>query len=107
MDEKNIAIQKMFDSITGTYDFLNHSLSLGQDYWWRKVTVKSLPRPGKNEKILDLCCGSGDLSLELFYEFPQNQILSLDFSGKMLKQFDQKIQEKNLKRISKIGLKGF
>ena len=62
------AIKKMFSGISRRYDFLNHLLSLGIDRGWRRRAVRSLrstsrgPSPGR---ALDLCCGTGDLTLEL------------------------------------------
>ncbi len=35
-------VKSMFDKVAGRYDFLNHFLSVGIDYYWRKVTIKRL-----------------------------------------------------------------
>ena len=48
-----------FDPIADRYDFLNHLLSLGQDFYWRAVMVKEL-NPLEGERILDLATGTGD-----------------------------------------------
>ena len=57
----------MFAQIAPTYDFLNHLLSLGIDRRWRRFTARKLAgvltRPGA--LVLDLCCGTCDLSIEL------------------------------------------
>jgi demethylmenaquinone methyltransferase/2-methoxy-6-polyprenyl-1,4-benzoquinol methylase len=57
----------MFGSIAPRYDLLNHLLSLNIDRYWRARTVKRvsdvLVRPGA--RVLDLCCGTGDLTLAL------------------------------------------
>ena len=57
----------MFAQIAPTYDLLNHLLSLGIDRRWRKFTAGKisdiLSRPGS--RVLDLCCGTCDLSIEL------------------------------------------
>lgn len=52
----------MFGQIAGSYDFLNHFLSLGIDYWWRRRTV-GLVAPVDDGPILDVCTGTGDLAL--------------------------------------------
>ena len=41
-DNKKKFVQKMFDDISGKYDFLNHLLSLGIDLYWRRMLVKRL-----------------------------------------------------------------
>ncbi len=54
-----LAIQKMFDSIAGRYDFLNHFLSAGRDRVWRKKASGQLQTPNVR-RLLDLCGGTGD-----------------------------------------------
>lgn len=57
-------IRTIFDRIAPFYDQLNDWLSLGQHRIWKEMTVKwSLAKPG--DICLDLCCGSGDISLSL------------------------------------------
>jgi len=57
-------IRGMFAAIAGTYDVLNHVLSLNQDKGWRTFAVeKAGVREG--DTVLDVCCGTADLSLEL------------------------------------------
>ena len=64
---KRAAVRMMFEQIAPRYDFLNHVLSLNVDRRWRRRVVESLgsvlSRPGA--RVLDLCCGTADLSLEL------------------------------------------
>jgi demethylmenaquinone methyltransferase/2-methoxy-6-polyprenyl-1,4-benzoquinol methylase len=57
-------IRGMFASIAGTYDCLNHVLSLNQDHGWRRAAVAAAGvREG--DVVLDVCTGTGDLALEL------------------------------------------
>ena len=60
-------VRQMFGSVAHRYDFLNHLLSFGLDRSWRLRTVARvepvLLRPGA--RVLDLCCGTGDLLLAL------------------------------------------
>jgi len=57
-------IRRMFAGISGTYDLLNHLLSLNVDRSWRRKASRLLdPQPG--ERILDVCSGTADLALEL------------------------------------------
>ena len=60
-------VQRMFSKIAPRYDFLNHLLSFSLDRVWRWRTAKSfrhiLQRP--NARVLDVCCGTGDLTFAL------------------------------------------
>lgn len=58
------AIRRMFDAVAPGYDRLNRMLSLGLDQGWRRAAIRELA-PGPGERILDLCCGTGDLALLL------------------------------------------
>jgi demethylmenaquinone methyltransferase/2-methoxy-6-polyprenyl-1,4-benzoquinol methylase len=68
-DEQQAAtwVRGMFGSIAPRYDLLNHLLSMNIDRYWRLRTVKRvsgvLAKPGA--RVLDLCCGTGDLMLAL------------------------------------------
>jgi len=81
------SIQGMFNSIVPTYDLLNRILSFGIDTRWRKSLI-SLSGATKNDPVLDLCCGTGDLS-NLFLKAGAD-LVSLDFSVEMLKKGRQK-----------------
>lgn len=77
-------IKEMFDSIADRYDFLNNLISLGQHKKIKKHTVKSLPLQ-KESKVLDLCCGTGDIAILLSESFDKKiGITAVDFSENML-----------------------
>lgn len=80
---KKRSIRGMFDSIVPTYDLLNHVLSLSIDTRWRKNIFRYIAANG-TKRALDLCCGTGDLSL-LMRKNNFNTI-SLDFSLNMLER---------------------
>src|ERR1700722_1440244 len=65
--EASARVQQIFDSIAPRYDFLNHLLSFSLDRVWRRRTAQAflpiLRRP--EARILDLCCGTGDLAFAL------------------------------------------
>ena len=77
------AIQEMFSAIAPRYDFLNRLLSLGIDRGWRRTLVRIALRE-ENKAILDVACGTGDVSLELRQKAPRARIVGLDFSQAML-----------------------
>lgn len=103
MIEKKLKVQKMFDSISGKYDFLNHTLSAGIDIYWRNKAI-SLTEIKNNSKILDLACGTGDFALAIMNKFPVD-IYGADLSINMLKLFYKKnkyFQGKNVQTIAEI-----
>lgn len=88
------AVREMFTSIAPRYDLLNHVLSLNVDrVWWRR-TAKTfrhiVTRP--DARILDLCCGTGDMTFSLVRaaEKSSPQILGADFSHAMLQRASAK-----------------
>ena len=88
------AVREMFTSIAPRYDLLNHVLSCNIDrlWWWR--TARSfdaiLKRPGT--RVLDLCCGTGDMAFALNRRAgsASPQIFGADFSHAMLQRAAQK-----------------
>lgn len=80
--EKAAQVRGMFAGIAHRYDFLNHFLSLGTDILWRKRTVRALSRKlPASPSLLDLCCGTGDLAMELSRLGP---VTGCDFCHPML-----------------------
>jgi demethylmenaquinone methyltransferase / 2-methoxy-6-polyprenyl-1,4-benzoquinol methylase len=81
----------MFSKIAPRYDFLNHFLSFQTDRLWRKRTARLLrpilERP--DATVLDLCCGTGDLSIALTRE-GQARIFGADFAHPMLVRAKEK-----------------
>lgn len=60
-EEKTQAVRSMFDAIAPRYEFVNRMMTFGLDSRWRKKTVVSLGLP-QGSLIIDLACGTGDLS---------------------------------------------
>lgn len=88
MSEKKKQVKKMFDNIAGRYDFLNHFLSFGLDFYWRK---KALKLTGLNSQsiLLDVACGTGDVAIQA-KKMGVQKIYGADFSYNMLSLFDKK-----------------
>ena len=84
------AVREMFTSIAPRYDLLNHVLSFNIDrFWWWRAARKFdaiLKRP--NSRVLDLCCGTGDMAFALRRRAASGnaQILGADFSHAMLQR---------------------
>ncbi|MDF5712824.1 MAG: bifunctional demethylmenaquinone methyltransferase/2-methoxy-6-polyprenyl-1,4-benzoquinol methylase UbiE [Rhizonema sp. NSF051] len=85
-------IRSIFNRIAPVYDQLNDWLSLGQHRVWKEMAVKwSFAQPG--DTCLDLCCGSGDLSLRLARRVgTTGQVYGVDFSSAMLEIAKQRFQ---------------
>jgi demethylmenaquinone methyltransferase/2-methoxy-6-polyprenyl-1,4-benzoquinol methylase len=102
------AVREMFTSIAPRYDLLNHVLSFNVDrLWWRRTArtfAHILAQP--DACILDLCCGTGDMTFALRKQAgncsPQvhyPQIWGADFSHAML----QRARSKSLSKVSTNG----
>src|SRR5260370_1055789 len=61
VDKSEQRIRRMFGEISPRYDFLNHFLSGGSDWYWRWRTVRAAP-PCGDAPILDVCTGTGGLA---------------------------------------------
>jgi demethylmenaquinone methyltransferase/2-methoxy-6-polyprenyl-1,4-benzoquinol methylase len=89
IDKSSQAVRAMFGDIARSYDWLNHVLSGNQDKRWRRRAIRLLaPRAG--QLILDLCCGTGDLTLECLRQQPNIRIIGADFAVPMLQIAQQK-----------------
>ncbi len=104
----------MFDAIAPTYDRANHFLSLGIDrLWWLRAARTLRPILARPEAVvLDLCCGTGDMTLALDKLRPQplrathtshlttvSPVIALDFSHNMLALAQPKFAGRNIRAI--------
>ena len=80
MEEKQ-HIGQLFDRIAGTYDGLNHGLSLNIDRCWRRKTVQLMP-PARH--VLDVAIGTADLAIEMIRRGKAEQVTGLDLSDHMM-----------------------
>ena len=78
-------VREMFATIAVRYDLLNHLLSGNIDKRWRRLVAKTLVATlsRSDARVLDVACGTGDLSLTLF-ESGQARIVGIDFCRPML-----------------------
>lgn len=94
---KKEEVTNMFNNVAGTYDFLNHFLSLGIDKLWRKKLVK-LMKQQQPKQILDVATGTADLAITMLKLSPE-KITGIDISENMLAVGRKKIKEKNIANI--------
>ena len=76
-------VRRMFTRIARRYDLLNRLMSLGQDLRWRRDAVGCLDA-GSGEIILDVGCGTGDISIEIAGAAQTAYIVAVDFTFAML-----------------------
>ena len=92
------AVRQMFDSIAPRYDLLNHVLSANVDrLWWRRTARQFrsvLVDP--DAAVLDICCGTGDMTMALLKHRPRDArpILAADFARGMLSRGARKFGPK-------------
>jgi demethylmenaquinone methyltransferase/2-methoxy-6-polyprenyl-1,4-benzoquinol methylase len=82
------AVREMFDEIAPRYDLLNHVLSANVDrlWWWRTARRFRSILADPDATVLDVCCGTGDMTMALLKQRPQGArpILAVDFARAML-----------------------
>jgi demethylmenaquinone methyltransferase / 2-methoxy-6-polyprenyl-1,4-benzoquinol methylase len=97
------AVREMFTSIAPRYDLLNHVLSCNVDrLWWRRASRTFQEKLSKPDvRVLDLCCGTGDMTFSLKRQAknPSAKILGADFSHAMLQRAHQKSQGTSLRWV--------
>lgn len=94
-EHKTIQVKRMFDSIAGTYDQLNHTLSFGIDKTWRRKGISFL-RPFSPDSILDIATGTGDLAISMYHHLKAEHIIGADISEGMMDVGRQKAAKAGL-----------
>jgi demethylmenaquinone methyltransferase/2-methoxy-6-polyprenyl-1,4-benzoquinol methylase len=79
-------VQRMFDRIAPVYDAMNRVMTAGLDRRWRRITLDATV--GSGDRVLDVCCGTGDLAIGA--RARGAQVTGLDFSPKMLERARRK-----------------
>lgn len=91
------AVRDMFSGIAGKYDLLNHVLSVNIDKRWRRLVRENLAviLADKDAVVLDVACGTGDLSIELA-SHAQARVIGTDFCRPMLALANGKTERASL-----------
>ncbi len=79
-------VRSMFDRIAPVYDLMNRLMTAGLDGRWRRITAAAVVRSG--DRVLDACCGTGDLALAA--RARGGRVTGLDFSPRMLERARRK-----------------
>lgn len=87
-------VNRMFDRVAGRYDALNSVMTAGLHHRWReRAAERAELHPG--DAALDVCCGTGDLALELAPRVaPGGHVVGCDFSEPMLDLAREKAEER-------------
>ena len=80
-------VRSMFDRIAPVYDVMNRVMTAGLDLRWRRIAAQSVVRPG--DRVLDACCGTGDLALAA--SKAGGVVTGLDFAPRMLERARRKL----------------
>ncbi|MHC4237111.1 MAG: ubiquinone/menaquinone biosynthesis methyltransferase [Planctomycetota bacterium] len=72
-----------FDPMAVKYDRCNHIFSLGIDHLWRRKLIRAV-YPYPHQKVLDMCCGTGDVVFSFLKHSPVQSITGVDLSEPMI-----------------------
>ncbi len=87
--DKSVYVRDMFAAIAHRYDSANRLMTAGVDEAWRRRAVRELGAPAGGT-VLDLCCGTGDLSFGLARSDASLHIVGVDFCEPMLHEAKQR-----------------
>jgi demethylmenaquinone methyltransferase/2-methoxy-6-polyprenyl-1,4-benzoquinol methylase len=96
-------VRSMFDSIAWRYDFLNHFLSFGTDFFWRRKAINEIAKRLTPATILDVATGTCDLAIASLRLKPE-KVVGVDISQRMLEEGRKKIYRKGLQDIIELSL---
>ena len=89
--EKRARVYSVFEAIAPRYDSANNRISLGMQKSWKKLLIRrALKAAAPGQKVLDVCCGTGDIAIALAGKRPDLEVTGLDFSPAMLRVAEDK-----------------
>ena len=97
-DKTKVKVAEMFNNIATKYDFLNKSLSLGTDIYWRKKIIANLPKK-PNLTLLDLATGPADVPIACLTSHRKHdihKIYGVDIAKDMLQIGQEKVNKQKL-----------
>ena len=93
-------VAAMFDRIARPYDAMNRVMTAGLDVRWRRLAADATG-VGPGASVLDCCCGTADLSIELGRRVgPAGEVVGVDFSEGMLERGRAKVARKGLDHVA-------
>ena len=101
VDKSDRRIREMFGEISPRYDFLNHFLSAGTDFYWRWRCVRAAPVQN-DLPILDVCTGTGDLAVAYWrHAAGRVRVVGADFTHEMLRLANRKVESLTTRSIER------
>ena len=91
--EKGTFVRDMFARIAPRYDLANRLLTMGLDERWRRRAIRLLAPP-RGGRVLDCCCGTGDLVFGLLRSDPALDVTGIDFCRPMLDRAQERSARK-------------
>jgi demethylmenaquinone methyltransferase / 2-methoxy-6-polyprenyl-1,4-benzoquinol methylase len=93
-------VRGMFDRIAGVYDLMNTAMTAGLHHGWR-TRAADRAELSEGDSALDLCCGTGDLALELRARVgASGRVVGADFSERMLELANEKALQRGLPDVT-------
>lgn len=92
LDKTPETIRTMFNMIADKYDFVNNAMSFGTQNYVKNQSIKLLEIP-HHAKVIDLCCGTGDLSKIVKKQSSTALVTGIDFSDRMISIAKTRVQE--------------
>ena len=89
-------VQQMFDSIVPRYDMMNHIMTFGMDFRWRKMMAKqarTLQNGELSDFVVDVACGTGDVAFEI-ERAGVPLVTGLDYSSGMIAEAQRKAKKR-------------
>ena len=97
-NEKTSLVQNVFTDVAKNYDTMNDFMSFGAHRLWKSELINFL-NIQKNDIIIDVGSGTGDLINLILKKNLQNTLYSVDLNAEMLNYGKKKFKEKNIKFI--------
>jgi len=98
-DKKQWYVNRMFAIIAPRYDFITRFLSYGMDGSWKAKLVRMLALRG-DEQVLDIACGTGDITFALANCLPHGKAVGLDITHGMLNIAEDKRRDSRIENVS-------
>ena len=97
-NKKQGYVNQMFATIAPRYDFITVFLSYGMDRGWKRRLIEQLHLGGQ-EKVLDLACGTGDITFAVGERLPPGKVIGLDITHGMIEIAESKRRARGLNNV--------